>query len=229
MTNEHVPLVPKKKVKKKKAKKKDIVTELFDEFDNTKAITPNSAEHTAAILADIDLEVEMVPSRCNFPPFFHYRLDANHNPILLGKSHWKGKSITDGEFCQTHGATTAELAKMFMKLCEKYATRWNWRGYTYNDEMRGHALLHLTDMGLKFNEQKSQNPFAYYTATITNSFIRILNIEKKMQNIRDDILESHGLVPSWTRQFQNDNDIERNYDDMPATDKKLHTDEKINE
>jgi hypothetical protein len=53
---------------------------------------------------------------------------------------------------------------------------------------------------LQFDESKSQNPFAYYTAAITNSFTRILNIEKKNQNIRDDILEMNGLNPSWTRQ-----------------------------
>ena len=66
--------------------------------------------------------------------------------------------------------------------------------------MRGQALLQLSQIGLQFNESKSQNPFAYYTAAITNSFTRILNIEKKNQNIRDDILEMNGLNPSWTRQ-----------------------------
>jgi len=94
---------------------------------------------------------------------------------------------------------------MYMKLCERYATRSNWRGYTYNDEMRSQALLQLCQIGLQFNEAKSQNPFAYYTAAVTNSFTRVLNIEKKMQNIRDDILEQHGLDPSWTRQFANEN------------------------
>jgi len=34
-------------------------------------------------------------------------------------------------------------------------------------------------------------------------FARVLNIEKKMQNIRDDILEMNGLNPSWTRQYSN--------------------------
>jgi len=87
-----------------------------------------------------------------------------------------------------------------MKLCERYATRSNWRGYTYNEEMRGQALLQLSQIGLQFDESKSQNPFAYYTAAITNSFTRILNLEKKSQNIRDDILEINGLSPSWTRQ-----------------------------
>jgi len=82
-------------------------------------------------------------------------------------------------------------------------------GNTYNDEMRGQALLQLSQIGLQFNEAKSQNPFAYYTAAVTNSFTRILNIEKKMQNIRDDILEANGLTPSWTRQFKNDKSDEK--------------------
>jgi hypothetical protein len=66
--------------------------------------------------------------------------------------------------------------------------------------MRGQALLQLSQIGLQFDESKSQNPFAYYTAAITNSFTRILNLEKKNQNIRDDMLEQAGLNPSWTRQ-----------------------------
>ena len=66
--------------------------------------------------------------------------------------------------------------------------------------MRGQALLQLSIIGLQFDESKSANPFAYYTAAITNSFTRILNIEKRNQNIRDDILEMNGLNPSWTRQ-----------------------------
>jgi len=67
--------------------------------------------------------------------------------------------------------------------------------------MRGQALLQLSQIGLQFDESKSQNPFAYYTAAITNSFTRILNIEKKNHNIRDDILEMNGLNPSWSRQY----------------------------
>jgi hypothetical protein len=93
---------------------------------------------------------------------------------------------------------------MFMKLCERYATRSNWRGYTYNDEMRSTALLQLAQIGLQFDESKSENPFAYYTAAITNSFTRVLNLEKKNQIIRDDILEEAGLMPSFTRQTEND-------------------------
>lgn len=137
--------------------------------------------------------------KVNFPPFQHWKYDENDNLICVGKSHWKG-GIKTGKFSKDHGQITDNLARMFLKLCERYATRGNVRGYTYNDEMRGQAILQLTQIGLQFDESKSDNPFAYYTAAVTNSFVRIINIEKRNQNIRDDILEMNGMNPSWTRQ-----------------------------
>lgn len=79
-------------------------------------------------------------------------------------------------------------------------------GNTYIDEMKSQALLQLSQIGLQFDESRSEtpNPFAYYTAAITNSFTRILNIEKRNQNIRDDILIMHGATPSYTRQTEHD-------------------------
>ena len=188
MTDEHVPLVPKKKA--------DLDT--MDE-DFTRALDDLGFDTLEEYNEEADDDDVLVPMKTNFHPFFHYRLDSYNNPYLVGKSHWKG-DLEDGEFSQTHGKTTDELAKMYMKLCDRYATRSNWRGYTYNDEMRASALMQLIQVGLKFNEAKSDNPFAYYTAIVTNSFTRVLLNEKKMQNIRDDILEENGLAPSWTRQ-----------------------------
>lgn len=186
---DHIPWAPKKVPKPvgKKKQLKDILNLEEPEADDA--------------LADIVDEPVLDPThvRVNFPPFYHYRITEDREPVLVGKSHWRG-DLETGEYCRDHGDMTAELARMFLKLCERYATRSNWRGYTYNEEMRGQALLQLSQIGLQFDESKSQNPFAYYTAAITNSFTRILNIEKKMQNIRDDILEMNGLNPSWTRQ-----------------------------
>ena len=186
---EHIPWAP-KKVTKAEAKKRAIEDIL--ELDLTEQDDP-----LAELLEEPVLDPKHV--RLNFPPFYHYRIDVNKMPCLVGKSHWRG-DLTHGEFCRDHGQMTRKLATMFIKLCERYATRSNWRGYTYNEEMRGQALLQLSQIGLQFDESKSQNPFAYYTAAITNSFTRILNLEKKSQNIRDDVLEMNGLNPSWTRQ-----------------------------
>lgn len=197
MTFEHVPVDPKAKKKKSKVSKKSVnLNEILDFDDN------NEDDH------DDDLNFPEIKTglhekhkdhvRCNFPPFYHYRITEHRIPYIVGKSHWVG-GMENGHFSVDHGKMTNKLAMMFLKLCERYATRSNWRGYTYNEEMRGQALLQLSQIGLQFDESKSSNPFAYYTAAITNSFTRVLNIEKRNQNIRDDILEMNGLNPSWTR------------------------------
>ncbi len=143
--------------------------------------------------------------KVNFPAFQHWKFDDNDNLECVGKSHWKG-GIKTGKFSKDHGQITDTLARMFIKLCERYATRGNVRGYTYNDEMKGQAILQLTQIGLQFDESKSDNPFAYFTAAVTNSFVRVINIEKKMQNIRDDILEMNGMNPSNTRMVNHEYD-----------------------
>lgn len=192
MTWDHIPMAekkPRKVVKKKTAQ--EILS--FDDDD----ISDFEDLETKKTKKDVE---NLVYSKVNFPPFQHYKFDENGSLVCVGKSHWKG-GVKTGEFCTTHGQITDKLAKMYMKLCEKYAMKFNWRGYTYNDEMQASAILQLTYVGLRFNEAKSANPFAYYTAAITNSFCRVLNTEKKSQNIRDDILEMNGLNPSFTRQM----------------------------
>ena len=144
--------------------------------------------------------------RCNFPPFQHWRFDENDNLVCVGKSHWEG-GMQNGSFSKGHGRVTEELGRMFLKLADRYGTRSNWRGYTYNDEMRAQAVLQLSQIGLQFDESKSENPFAYYTAAVTNSFTRVLNIEKKNQNIRDDILIDSGHLPSYGRQIAHENEM----------------------
>jgi hypothetical protein len=190
MTWEHVPVAPKapRKVDKKKTAK-----DIFEFDEEIEEFADLEDKNTAGEIDD------MVHVKVNFPPFQHFRMDENKSFQCIGKSHWKG-DLVNGEFSKDHGQITNKLARMYIMMCEKYAMKFNWRGYTYNDEMRNSAILQLTYVGLRFNEAKSANPFAYYTAAITNSFCRVLNSEKRNQNIRDDILEMNGLNPSWTRQ-----------------------------
>lgn len=143
--------------------------------------------------------------KINFPAFQHWKFNDKDELICVGKSHWVGP-MKSGKFTKDHGQITPTLARMMIKLCERYATRGNVRGYTYNDEMKGQAILQLAQIGLQFDESKSDNPFAYFTAAVTNSFVRVINIEKKMQNIRDDILEMNGMSPSYTRMINAEHD-----------------------
>jgi hypothetical protein len=109
---EHIPMAPKKvpKTAAKKRKVEDILElDLLEEDD---------------VLADlVDIPVlDEKHVRLNFPPFYHYRLDENKKPFQVGKSHWIG-DFEHGKFSKDHGTMTRKLATMFMKLCERYATR----------------------------------------------------------------------------------------------------------
>jgi hypothetical protein len=191
MTWDHVPVAPKAP---RKTDKKKTAKDIFTFEEDSDEIFADLEDTTTKQEVD-----DMVHVKVNFPPFQHFRFDETNTARCIGKSHWKG-SLESGEFSKDHGNITNKLARMYIMMCEKYAMKFNWRGYTYNDEMRNSAILQLTYVGLRFNEAKSANPFAYYTAAITNSFCRVLNSEKRNQNIRDDILEINGLNPSWSRQ-----------------------------
>ena len=143
-------------------------------------------------------------SKVNFPPFQHW-IKTNGIWICVGKSHWKGELDT-GHFSIDHGKMTNLLAIMLMKLVDRYSRRGNWRSYTYLDEMKGQALMHLSQVGLKFDESRSSvpNPFAYYSTLLENSFRRIVNLEKRNQNMRDDLLTMAGMTPSYNRQIDSE-------------------------
>ena len=139
----------------------------------------------------------------NFPPFKHYICDATGQLTEVGRSHWQG-SLGNGCFSIDHGRLTARLGMIFTQLVQRYSTKGNWRGYTYVDEMRASAIETLCKNGLKFDESKSDNAFAYLTVIVNNAFTRVLNDEKKQQGIRDDLLQDYGMAPSSTRQVENE-------------------------
>jgi hypothetical protein len=62
--------------------------------------------------------------------------------------------------------------------------------------------------GLKFNEARSDNPFAYLTAVVNNAFIRQLNKEKQQGDIKNQLREMAGLNGSFDRQGGNGSDGE---------------------
>jgi len=145
------------------------------------------------------------PSIVVFPPFRHY-LKTEQGFVLVGKGQWKG-DLNTGEW-NTDGQITNELAKYMMLMVNRYSAKANWRNYTYLDEMKSIAIMQLLLGVLKFNEAKSDNPFAYLTTAITNAFTRAWNIEKKQQNIRDETLMMAGYTPSSTRTMDHEHKLE---------------------
>ena len=153
--------------------------------------------------------------KLNFLPFIHYKI-ANLNlkiGLEVGRSHSK-----NGEFSLTHGSITNTLANMYLLLVERYAQKVNWRNYTYVEEMQGQSLIQLTQMGLLFNELKSDNPFSYFTALMSNSFTKIVNSEKAHQSLRDDLLQEAGMNPSFTRQMEHEEEVRKSRESLNSED-----------
>ena len=102
------------------------------------------------------------------------------------------------------GQMTEKLAKMLTMLCTRYGTRGNYVGYSYNDDMQAYAMMMVCRTWHKFNPEKSNNPFAFYTQCIKHSFIQFLNQEKRQRDIRDEMLINNGMNPSLTYQMANE-------------------------
>lgn len=163
-----------------------------------------TSDHIPADKKDPD-----APERTNFEPFKHY-IVCDGELFEVARSHWRG-NLELGEYSLTSGRITNNLGKMFIKLAEEISHKPNYRNYTYLDEMMGDARIQLVKNALLFKESilyravkpaTQLNPFAYYTSFVNNAFRSVLNAEKNVRNIRDDLLELHGFNPSHTRQIE---------------------------
>jgi hypothetical protein len=89
----------------------------------------------------------------------------------------------------------------FMLICNKLATKPNFIGYSYKDEMIADAIENCVAAAHSFDPDKSNNPFAYFTQIAWNAFIRRIAKEKKQayikhknfehSNLLDDLLEEN--------------------------------------
>ena len=156
--------------------------------------------------------------KVNFIPFKHYIISTTYTDEATYTFKFDDETVyltevlvshldENGEFGTLHGCITDKLSRMYMELVNRYSEKSNWRGYTFKSEMIGASLLQFSSMGLQFNEMKSDNPFSYYTQFAKNSFTKVLNDEKVVRDIRDDLLIEAGQNPSSTRQLQIEEEI----------------------
>lgn len=102
------------------------------------------------------------------------------------------------------GKMSDKLAHMLTVLCARYGRKGNFANYTYNEDMQAYAMMMLVRTWNSFKPEKSNNPFAFFTQCIKNSFIQFLNQEKRQRDIRDVILVDKGLAPSHTFQMEHE-------------------------
>jgi hypothetical protein len=92
---------------------------------------------------------------------------------------------------------TDKLIRMIQLVAERYSRKSNFIGYSFREDMVSAAVMNLCNNALKFNPEKSANPFSFYTTAIHNSFLQYMADEKKHRNIKDALLVDAGSNPSW--------------------------------
>lgn len=82
------------------------------------------------------------------------------------------------------------LGDIILKLCNHFGTRYNFRNYTYNDEMVDDAIIAciVAIRRKKFTIGYGKKAFAYFNKIIENSFLQRIKEEKKERTKRDNLI-----------------------------------------
>lgn len=76
------------------------------------------------------------------------------------------------------------IGKCIFQIATRLATKPNFSGYSYKDDMISDGIENCLLYIQNFNSEKSQNPFAYFTQIIWYAFLRRIQKEKKQMYIR---------------------------------------------
>jgi len=72
------------------------------------------------------------------------------------------------------------IGEAIMLIATKLSNKSNFSGYSYKDEMVADGVENCIKYSLRnFDPAKSNNPFAYFTQSIKNAFLRRIKEEKR--------------------------------------------------
>ena len=131
-------------------------------------------------------------------------------PIVVPpkKNYLNNKDIlAQVRMSKAKGTMSNELALMLQTLTRRYAKKGNFANYSYNEDMQAYAMLMLCKTWSSFDENKSDNPFAFFTQCIKNSFIQYLNQERKVRDIKNKTLIENGFNPSFSYMIEHEEDF----------------------
>ncbi len=92
------------------------------------------------------------------------------------------------------------LAQYLYMIAERYSFSSSFAWYSFREDMVSFAVVNLCANWMKFDPEKSDNPFSYFTTATFRSFLQFLSDEKRHRNIRDQLLMEAGANPSFAYQ-----------------------------
>jgi len=129
-------------------------------------------------------------------------------PVKKAKStSTRGHYVTNAQLIEAIAADKAngqklspQLARYLYMIAERYSFSSSFAGYSFREDMVSFAVVNLCANWYKFDPEKSDNPFAFYTTAAYRSFLQYLADEKKQRDIRDQLLVEAGSNPSFSYQ-----------------------------
>lgn len=98
------------------------------------------------------------------------------------------------------------VGECIMMIVERFGRKYQFSSYSYLDEMKSEAIMTCVKYAHNFNPDKSQNAFAYVTQIVSNSFIAIINNEKRLAELKFKMVKE--LNPTLGKQDWNDIKLE---------------------
>lgn len=105
--------------------------------------------------------------------------------------------------------TSEEVAKFYMMIVDRMATRKNFRLYTWLPEMKAAALTDCLKYGHNFSDSVSENPFSYFSTIVWNAFVRVIQKEKKNLYNKFKFLLDSPQFPKLIEAIDNDDNIDK--------------------
>ena len=113
---------------------------------------------------------------------------VNNKDLLAALIEYKSKCVEAEECGDKNPQVPDYIGKCIMLIAQRLATRPNFSGYMYKEEMVSDGIENCLQYIHNFNPEKSNNPFAYFTQIIYYAFIRRIQREKKQTHVKHRII-----------------------------------------
>ena len=100
--------------------------------------------------------------------------------------------------CQKKGVMSEKLGEMYMLLSERNINHRHFVRYPFRDDLISVAVTACCAATFKFNPEKSNNPFAFFTTCIRHSCYQYLKKHYNQTNIKNKLKVDNGLNPDYS-------------------------------
>ena len=100
--------------------------------------------------------------------------------------------------CQKNGVMSEKLGEMYLLLSERNINHRHFVRYPFRDDLISVAVTACCAATFKFNPEKSNNPFAFFTTCIRHSCYQYLKKHYNQTNIKNKLKVDNGLNPDYS-------------------------------